>query len=217
MSAMKQLLLSTRPARHVAFSLLALGLALTGCRSAGQLQHLAAPNLAPAPGSVQASTTQPDAATSASQAAARPVATLVYVWEHSIVYHQPGTRSEGRSHYLTCNGTLLPDVFALVVLPDGRSFAFGTRSQLWGDDGYVPADLVKLPASPTAITSNSLAVGFYLGDSRLAGTPAGWFHARRDGWQAFIDPTRVDAFVQANRLEPLPRQRQAELAPSAKP
>ena len=144
-------------------------------------------------------------------AAARPVATLVYVWEHSIVYHQPGTRSEGRSHYLTCNGTLLPDVFALVVLPDGRSFAFGTRSQLWGDDGYVPADLVKLPASPTAITSNSLAVGFYLGDSRLAGTPAGWFHARRDGWQAFIDPTR------ANRLEPLPRQRQAELAPSAKP
>ena len=58
---------------------------------------------------------------------------------HSVTYGHKGTKSESESGSLSVSGILVPDLFTAVEA-DGKLYTFRTRTQLWGNDGYFPAD-----------------------------------------------------------------------------
>ena len=125
-------------------------------------------------------------------------------WTEKIRYSHEGTRSEARSYYLFYGDKALPDLFDQ-VMAGGKVYFFASRSEIWGDDGYLlTTDKLDLPVGGT-FTEEDAAQGWYYFPFLKEGTPAGWIYAKRGDLQLFIDPERMDDSLTGFGLEPLPR------------
>lgn len=148
-------------------------------------------------------------------------------WKIKVEVSNKGSKSEGRHHLLLYKGKALPAVFdELVSL--GGFWRYETRPQLWGDSGYLSVEAkgmdaqvrARIDAAMTilvdaqALASSEKEAGFYLDVQRRPGTPDAWFWARRGDLSAFIDPKKVDAFLQAHPLAPLPATALETLVPA---
>ena len=123
---------------------------------------------------------------------------------HSVTYGHKGTKSESRSGSLSVNGEVLPDVFTAVEA-DGELYAFRTRTQVWGIDGYFPAeDGAAFPAGKASPGKDELSRGWYE-PAWSGGLPSGWILVKWTGGSAAVNPAKIKDFIAAKSLKPVPR------------
>ncbi len=128
--------------------------------------------------------------------------------EHRITYSHKDTRSESKHGHLFINGVEIPDVFTLVISRDG-AYRFHRRQQLWGMDGYFPAekaaDIFTVKESSTGIGAEATSRGWYEGKEKLAGTPDEWLYVEWEEGSVFLSPDKIKDFVSARNLKTIPR------------
>ena len=124
---------------------------------------------------------------------------------HSVTYGHKGTKSESRSGSLSVNGEVLPDVFTAIEA-DGKLYTFRTRTQLWGSDGYFPAEdsAAAFPSGKASAGKEELARGWYE-PARSGDLPSGWILVKWEGGSAAVSSAKIKDFIAAKLLKPIPR------------
>jgi len=115
--------------------------------------------------------------------------------DHYLTYSRQGSRSEARHGHLKINDVTIPYGFDRIVAGD-ESYAFCTRTQLWGDDGYHPARPPFFPSSSSALLSaQQLQKGFALVGERRQNMPEQWIYVEWKGGRAFVAPESLDVLI----------------------
>lgn len=129
--------------------------------------------------------------------------------EHRITYTNKDTRSEARHGHLYISGNKLPDVFTSVIYRD-RLYKFHQRTDMWGMDGYFPAEAeacVQANASGKTVTIEDLDRGWYLGKEALSGTPCSWMQVKWDDNSAFVVPEKAAEMAKVLNLKIILREK----------
>jgi len=130
------------------------------------------------------------------------------VVKHDIKYSNQGTKSEGRSGYLTVNNIVVPDCFNKVAA-DGKVYTFKTKNTTWGNDGYFPSDGESVesvfPVVNKKISDADLQQGWSEVSGQYSNVPVQWIYVKWSGGSAALSPDKIDAFVKAKSLKVIPR------------
>jgi hypothetical protein len=126
------------------------------------------------------------------------------VWQYEIEITDPGTRSEGKIGHLLYNGTEVPFLFDQIFV-DGRLYSFHYKTNPWDFGGYQCDDIpVHFHTDMNMkIVENEINQGWYLTENlqKKVLTPEYWIWIKRDTIEAFLDPNRIDSFIQAFDLK----------------
>lgn len=126
---------------------------------------------------------------------------------HEVTYTHKGTRSEGKSGYLTVDGIKIPDTFSY-LLCGGELFKFHQKFQAWGIDGYFPTQESAASVFPSGSAPDAAA--FAAGWADVSGTsraiPANWIYVKWNNGMAAVSPAKIEDFVKEKKLERLQRR-----------
>jgi len=127
-------------------------------------------------------------------------------WTYEIETTLPGTKSEGQWGHLYYNGKEVPPVFELMVV-NNILYIFRIRELAWKFGGYEKQATAesKIAESSEKIATAEMEKGWYQAtrDQRKTGTPSTWVWIKRGTLEAFIDPEKIDSFINQNNLKPL--------------
>ncbi len=119
-----------------------------------------------------------------------------------------GTKSEGRSSYMSINGIPVPDCFNMVIA-DGRVYTFITKRYLWGDDGYFQDTDVKMesvyPPAGKRIGDADIESGWSEISERYLNVPEGWVFVKWDGGSAAVSPEKISLLVETKKISRIQR------------
>lgn len=128
-----------------------------------------------------------------------------FKWDYSIEIQKEGSKSELRSHFLYINGKVLPDVFN-TIFTGSDYYRFQTRTEPWGDDGYVKMEKeFSFEISENSLDSSELEQSFYYSAVKKKNTPRNWLYFSRDSLSGWINPAVIFQFIETQNFELIPR------------
>lgn len=111
---------------------------------------------------------------------------------HEVVVTNKGTKSEGTTGKLKVRDYYIPAIF-MYVTDSEKTYKFIANNKLWGQHEYFPMDKKMIETMNTKeIGQTELDLGYYIGTSKLKGTPSNWIFVKWNTNSAYVDLEKIE-------------------------
>lgn len=111
---------------------------------------------------------------------------------HEIVITNKGTKSEGTVGKLKVGEYYIPAIF-MYVTDSEKTYKFTVNNKLWGQHEYFPMEKKLVETMSTKeIGQTEFDLGYYIGTSKLKGTPNNWIYVKWNTNSAYIDLEKIE-------------------------
>ena len=127
-------------------------------------------------------------------------------WTYKIEITKPGTGSEGKLGHLYYRGKEIKSYFNSIIIND-IEYDYFIRKDIQDFGGHIEdkEHISDISYSGLKIENDDIILGWYFADSseKRQDTPRNWVWIKRENLKAFINPDKIDSFINNYELMPI--------------